>query len=178
MVNGTGDGAPPGLTIDRYRGWVVLCARDDMADSEVDRWCVAVTEVLSPEGVVVKRVANRPADTSSRVYAGLLAEEPMVIREGDARILCDLDDGLATGLYLDLSHVRLRVRALSEGLEVLNLFSYTCAFSVHAALGGASRVTSVDASRRALRRGRANMEASGLDADAHRWFADDVLEHL
>ena len=149
-----------------------------MATAEVTRWSDALLEVLEPEGLVVKRVGKRPSEHSSRVYAGQLAKEPLAIREGDATFLCDLDDGLATGVYLDLSHARLRAKGLSQGGEVLNLFAYTSTFSVQAALGGATRVTSVDTSRRALRRGRANMAASGLDSDAHRWFADDVLEHL
>src|SRR2546429_52057 len=82
----------------------------------------------------------------------------------------------ATGLFLDQRDTRLHVRACSKGVEVLNLFAYTCAFSVHAALGGARRVTSVDSSRAALSRGRENMSASGLDPDAHRWFDDDAIE--
>jgi 23S rRNA (cytosine1962-C5)-methyltransferase len=61
---------------------------------------------------------------------------------------------------------------------VLNLFSYTCAFTVAAAVGGASRTLSVDASSRALERGRENLALSGLDGPSHRFVADDAFEVL
>ncbi|MEL6185902.1 MAG: class I SAM-dependent methyltransferase, partial [Myxococcota bacterium] len=88
------------------------------------------------------------------------------------------DDGVQTGLFLDHRETRWRARDFSAGHEVLNLFAYTCAFSVHAALAGAERVTSVDVSQRSLSWGRRNMALSGLDPNRHRWFADDVLAHL
>ncbi len=133
---------------------------------------------LSPRAIVVKTMAKRPTDSRSRVVFGSLPATPIRVREDDAVFLCELDDGVQTGLFLDHQETRFECRAYAAGVEVLNLFAYTCAFSVHAALAGAARVTSVDVSRRALERGRANMLASGLDPDQHRWFTDDVLAHL
>ena len=178
VVNGPGDGAPAGLTLDRYADWLVLNAREDVSDELVQRWADAALEALRPAGLVLKRLHTRAADSTSRVLAGQLAEEPVAVVEDDATFLCDLDDGLATGLYIDLHDVRRQTRAFASGVEVLNLFAYTGAFSVHAALAGAERVTSVDVSQPSLTRGRENMSASGLDPDRHRWFRDDVLEHL
>src|SRR6202012_4428332 len=61
--------------------------------------------------------------------------------------------------------------------RVLNTFAYTCSFSVAAALAGAESV-SVDLSKKSLDRGRENFALNGLDAAAHRFFADDVLDVL
>jgi 23S rRNA G2069 N7-methylase RlmK/C1962 C5-methylase RlmI len=123
-------------------------------------------------------MAKRPEDSESRVIFGSVPRGPNSVQEEDAVFLCDLDDGVQTGLFLDHQETRFSSRRWARGVEVLNLFAYTCAFSVHAALAGATRVTSVDASKRALDRGRANMLQSGLDPDRHRWFTDDVLDHL
>ena len=82
------------------------------------------------------------------------------VDEGGARLLVNLDDYLDTGLFLDHRPARALVRAGSAGKKVLNLFSYTGAFSVQAAVGGASSVTSVDLSKTYLS-----------------WAADNLLQN-
>lgn len=178
VLNGPGDGAPPGLTLDRYARWLVLAARDALPPDVVGTWADAALAVLDGDGLVVKTLCRQVTRSRSAVVAGALPDAPVRVRERDAVLLCDLDDGTSTGLFLDHRETRFAIRAHAQDVEVLNLFAYTGAFSVHAALGGARRVTSVDVGRRALSRGRENMSASGLDPDRHRWFADDVLEHL
>lgn len=178
VLNGPGDQAPAGLTLDRYGDWLVLAAREQVVSAEVERWAEAARDTLGPAGLVVKRLRRPVSKSSSARWMGVAPAEPLIVREGDARFLIDVDDGISTGLFLDHRETRFAIREHARGAEVLNLFSYTGAFSVHAALAGAQRVTSVDAAKRALRRGRANMSQSGLDPDRHRWFDDDVLAHL
>lgn len=178
VLNGRGDGGPPGLTIDRYADWLVVAGREALGAQVIGAWADAAFDALKPAGLVVKSLRPAVRESTSRVVRGVLPESPVRVREDGAVFLCDLDSGVSTGLFLDQHDARPIVRDLSAGAEVLNLFAYTCAFSVQAALGGARRVTSVDVSRRALRRGRENMVASGLDADRHRWFDDDALAHL
>ncbi len=89
-----------------------------------------------------------------------------------------LDDGLATGFYADQRKNRRRVRNVSGGARVLNLFSYTCAFSVAAGIGGATRVVSVDASASFLERGRENVIGAGLDVGTHEFVATDARAWL
>lgn len=176
-VNGPGDGAPAGVSVDRYGDAAVLNVRAEVAPTVRAAYADAVKAVLEPPTLVEKVWAPRRADSSSRTLYGDAAA-PVDVYEEDAIFRCLLDDGIQTGLFLDHRETRRRVRAFCGGAEVLNAFAYTCAFSVHAALAGASRVTSVDASRRALARGRENMTLSGLSPDEHRWFDDDVLDHL
>jgi 23S rRNA (cytosine1962-C5)-methyltransferase len=73
-----------------------------------------------------------------------------------------LFDGLSTGLFVDQRDNRKRVRDEARGKRVLNLFSYTCSFSVAAALGGAASTVSIDLSGRALERGRENFARNGV----------------
>lgn len=177
LLNGPADGGPPGMTLDRYDQWLVLSARVELDESTVEFWAKAALRAFDPAGLVIKRLAEDPRNSRTDVV-GERAPPIVIAREGDAAFECRLDDGVQTGLFLDHRETRWRARGLSEGHEVLNLFAYTCAFSVHAALAGATRVTSVDVSQRALSWGRRNMNHSGLNADDHRWFADDVLVHL
>jgi 23S rRNA (cytosine1962-C5)-methyltransferase len=178
LLNGPGDGAPPGLTLDRYDRWLVMTARAAVPEVVVSAWAAAIMDSLAPEGLVLKTLEPRASASTSRVWAGQVPVERVPIREGDVTLLCGLNDGVQTGLFLDHRETRWDARAWAAGVEVLNLFAYTCAFSVHAARAGATRVTSVDVSRRALDWGRDNMRASGLDPDRHRWFADDVVRHV
>lgn len=177
LLNGPADGAPPGLTLDRYERWLVLAARSSVPMDVVHLWGDAAAAALDPDGVVMKTLAEDPRQSRSEVLGDRLPPLVMV-REGDATFECRLDDGVQTGLFLDHRDTRWRLREHASGVEVLNLFAYTCTFSVHAALGGASRVTSVDVSQRALAWGRRNMAHSGLDPNQHRWFGDDALAHV
>lgn len=176
VANGPGDGLPAGVSVDRYGEAAVVNARVAVPEDVVQDLLAATGEVLAPETLVLKRWAPKVRDSTSRVVFGNTLE--VEVAEGAARFGCHLDDGLQTGLFLDHRDTRLLVHRLAEGREVLNAFAYTCAFSVHAALGGAVRVTSVDSSKKALHRGRDNMVRSGLDPNGHRWFDDDVLAHV
>ncbi|HEX2676958.1 MAG TPA: class I SAM-dependent methyltransferase, partial [Polyangiales bacterium] len=69
-------------------------------------------------------------------------------------------------------------RELSQGKQVLNLFSYTCSFSVAAALGGATKVTSVDVGGRALERGRQNFVENGLEPAKHEFVQSDAVRFV
>ena len=79
---------------------------------------------------------------------------PLVIREAGLAFRVRLGDGLKTGIFLDQRENRRRVRELARGKRVLNLFAYTCGFTVAAAAGGARRTASVDASKGRARVGR------------------------
>jgi 23S rRNA (cytosine1962-C5)-methyltransferase len=89
-----------------------------------------------------------------------------------------LGDGLSTGIFLDQRANRRRVREMSAGLNVLNLFAYTCPFTVAAAAGGARSTTSVDVSAGALAWGAENLAENGLAGAAHRFATADVFGWL
>jgi 23S rRNA (cytosine1962-C5)-methyltransferase len=178
LINGPGDGAPAGLSADIYGDFLLVTARLELASERVDRWCDALFDAYSPSGLILKRLGLRPSECTTRLYRGVDSDGPIAIVEAGATLLCTLNEDVATGLYLDLHDVRAWFGQQVQGATVLNLFSYTCSFSVHAVHGGAARVTSVDVSKKALRRGRENMAANGFDADQHRWFADDALSYL
>ena len=88
------------------------------------------------------------------------------------------DAGLSVGLFLDMRDMRARVRALSQGRTILNLFAYTCAFGVAALAGGAGRVLNLDLSRRWLDWGMDNYRLNGLTPDRYDFVDGDVFDWL
>ncbi len=110
---------------------------------------------------------------------GETAPVEIVVREGDARFGVDVTAPQNVGLFADLREGRNLIRKLSAGKRVLNLFSFTGAFSVYAALGGATEVVSIDLSAKGHARARRNMELSGQDPERGReYFAEDVFKML
>ncbi len=87
-------------------------------------------------------------------------------------------DGFAVGLFLDQRANRKWLRGQADGKRVLNLFAYTCGFSVAAACGGAAETLSVDVSKKYLEWGRDNFAANNLTLDGHRFIVEDALHFL
>jgi len=106
------------------------------------------------------------------------AKAEMDVRESGLLFRVNLSDYLDTGLFLDHRPARTAVRAASAGLRVLNLFSYTGAFSVYAASGGADEVVSVDLSNTYLAWSRVNFELNAFQDKPHTMIKADVLEFL
>ena len=194
LVNEEGD-ALPGLAVDVYGAHLVAQLYvggiwEDAArrDRVLDR-----LHALGFDGIYLKlrpKQANVLVDTRRDDLAPALpvrgAPTPapeIEIREEGVPYRVRLGDGLSTGIFLDQRPNRRLVREISKGAHVLNLFSYTCAFSVAAALGGAARTVSVDASVLALEWGRRNFEAAGValgtgPSAAHSFVAEDVFSWL
>ncbi|MFC7301437.1 bifunctional 23S rRNA (guanine(2069)-N(7))-methyltransferase RlmK/23S rRNA (guanine(2445)-N(2))-methyltransferase RlmL [Cognatiluteimonas weifangensis] len=104
--------------------------------------------------------------------------EFLVVREGNARLRVNLFDYLDTGLFLDHRPLRLRIAAEAHDTRFLNLFGYTGAATVHAALGGARNTTTVDLSATYLEWCAANLQENGLGGARHRLVQADALQWL
>ena len=183
VVNEQGDGLP-GVTLDRYGGFCVLSLSTPEAEQEAANIAEYLVE-QGAQGVYVKRRERRdlrraeaPELAPTTPSAGEPAPSPLPVTERGLRILAELGDGLSTGLFIDQRDNRARIGERSSAKLVLNLFSYTCSFSVAAALGGAQKVTSVDLSGRALERGRLNFGASGLDPALHEFVQSDAVRFV
>ncbi len=93
---------------------------------------------------------------SAWVY-GKTAPEPLLVKENGVTYATYLNEGLMTGIFFDQKEVRGQlVDGLAAGKTVLNMFSYTGAFSVAAAVGGAAQTTSVDLAKRSIEKRPAN----------------------
>jgi 23S rRNA (cytosine1962-C5)-methyltransferase len=101
-----------------------------------------------------------------------------VVRELGVPFVVDLAHGQKTGAFLDQRDNRARVGELAGGRRVLNLFSYAGGFSVHAARGGATHVTSVDVAAAAHATAQASFRAAGVDPSRHAFATADVRAFL
>ena len=104
--------------------------------------------------------------------------EYIVVREGGARLRVNLFDWLDTGLFLDHRPLRARIAAEAEGKRFLNLFCYTGAATVQAAIGGAAQTTSVDLSATYLQWLADNLGENGIGGGAHRLEQADAMAWL
>jgi 23S rRNA (cytosine1962-C5)-methyltransferase len=189
LVNEEGD-ALPGLAVDVYGDHLVAqiyLSEEWERPGRRDRMLDAL-DALGFDGVYLKLrpkqanvlVETRREDVAPRLpVRGAAAGDEIVIHEEGVPYGVRLGDGLSTGIFLDQRLNRRAVRELSRGLRVANLFSYTCAFSIVAALGGAKRTMSVDASLAALERGRAGFKLAGLELGRdHLFVGEDAFSWL
>ncbi len=191
LVNEEGDGLPR-LAVDVYDEWLVAQLYGDdgpWADPARRDRVLDALHSLGFAGVYLKvrpKQANVLVDTRrddlapAQAVGGTSAPAELEVREEGMPLLVRLGDGLSTGVFLDQRANRRRVREMAAGKTLANLFAYTCGFTVAAAVGGAKRTVSVDASAAALERGRANLAHAGLlgrgehvfaAADAMSWLA-------
>jgi len=131
---------------------------------------------VAPERIVFKvRRRQRDAD-----QYGKLGDHGrfLTVHEGPARLAVNLTDHLDTGLFLDHRPIRRWFGQHARGKRVLNLFCYTGAVTVHAALGGAASTTSVDLSNTYLEWMGRNLRLNRLDPARHRSVRADALTWL
>ncbi|KAF1005874.1 MAG: Ribosomal RNA large subunit methyltransferase K [Pseudomonas fluorescens] len=102
--------------------------------------------------------------------------DELTITEGGLRYLIDLGKKQNSGLFLDMRYGRNWVREQARGLRVLNLFAYTCGFSVAAIEGGATHVVNLDMARGALSRGRDNHRLNGHDLSKVTFLGHDLFK--
>ncbi len=102
-----------------------------------------------------------------------------IVRENELQFIVNLSDYLDTGLFLDHRMTRRMVMNQAAGKRVLNLFAYTGSFSVYAAAGGATQVTTVDLSNTYTQWARRNMKVNGFEEETkYQFITADVLQYL
>lgn len=183
IVFGESDGLP-GVIADEYAGQIVvefsaLCAirvRDVIvAALQESTGAARVIERIDEERLRSECGNNmRLVRAQQREPASGPAD--VTIREGALRFRVDLRPGQKTGFYLDQRDNRRRVAAWCRGAHVLNSFSFSGAFAVHALAAGAAHVTNVDSSNDALALAQANADLNGVSQFTN--VAADALEDL
>ena len=178
LFNQEGDGFG-GLTVDLYGDYAVF----SWYNSYVYQICQTISEAfrqIFPEvlGAYEKIRFNGLDYESAHVY-GQEAPDFFTVLENGVLYQVFMNDGLMTGIFLDQHEVRgSLVDGLAMGKSLLNMFSYTAAFSVAAAMGGASQTTSVDLAKRSRELSQAHFQANGISTDEHRFIVMDVFEYF
>ena len=174
--NGEGDGLG-GVTMDWYNGYVVT----QWYSQGIYRYrqqIVAAFQKVYPEmrGMVGKN-RFQSAKIPHEQLIGEPPEESLFIRENGVNYCCHLNQGWMTGIFLDQRQVRFYLMTeLAAGKRVLNTFSYTGAFSVAAAMGGALSTCSVDLANRTRELTAEQFAANGIRSEDHAVYVMDVFD--
>jgi len=187
---------------DGHRGWYVdrlgeyfLASTDGVdAEAELPGWLTDLAARSGVRGVYHRRLDRQirgasPESACPRPVWGEGAPDVFEVLENGLCYALSFDEGYSVGLFLDQRDNRRRflvnwigpefpVRAEGlKGAKVLNVFAYTCGFSVAAAKSGAL-VTSLDLSKKYLEWGRRNFEVNGLDLGTHDFIYGDAFDWM
>jgi len=181
LVNAEGDGIP-GLVVDRYGDYLVMAVGSAGVEKRREEIIGALAAAYAPRGILERsegpaRHLEGLADRQTTAW-GETPPPSIAIRENGLAFEVNVHTGQKTGFFLDQRDYRRWIEKLSRGLTVLNCFSYTGAFSVYAARGGATRVVSVDTSETANEAARRHLQANGFSPAAHPVFREDVFRYL
>lgn len=176
------------LAVDLYQGeetWVHVqeyqapkTVDPDKAMQRLQEALAVIPQVLEiPRGQLYFKVRQR--QKGSAQYQKLAdAKHFHEVREGNCRLLVNFTDYLDTGLFLDHRITRQMIEDEADNKRFLNLFAYTGAATVHAAVGSARTTTTVDMSKTYLEWARRNMTLNGFRGKEHEFIQADCTRWL
>lgn len=178
LFNQEGDGFG-GLTVDLYGDYAVFSWYNSYVYQIRQTISEAFRQVFPEVLGAYEKIRFKGLDYESAHVYGQEAPDFFTVLENGVLYQVFMNDGLMTGIFLDQHEVRgSLVDGLSMGKSLLNMFSYTAAFSVAAAMGGASQTTSVDLAKRSRELSQAHFQANGISTDDHRFIVMDVFEYF
>ena len=171
----------PGLVIDVYDDLAVIQSSSIVWDVHLEEIVRLLVEELGVNHVYEKSVQRARRDIGLKPRQRLLygTQYAKIIEEGAARFYVDARRGQKTGFFLDQRDNRLQLERLVEkGDSVLDLFSYTGGFGIHALIAGAGRAVFVDEDPDALEILRKNLELNGIDSSRVKIINTNVWKFL
>lgn len=178
LFNQEGDGFG-GLTVDLYGDYAVFSWYNSYVYQIRQTISEAFRQVFPEVLGTYEKIRFKGLDYESAHVYGQEAPDFFTVLENGVLYQVFMNDGLMTGIFLDQHEVRgSLVDGLAMGKSLLNMFSYTAAFSVAAAMGGASQTTSVDLAKRSRELSQAHFQENGISTDDHRFIVMDVFEYF
>ena len=178
LFNQEGDGFG-GLTVDLYNDYAVFSWYNSYVYQIRQTISEAFRQVFPEVLGAYEKIRFKGLDYESAHVYGQKAPDFFTVLENGVLYQVFMNDGLMTGIFLDQHEVRgSLVDGLAMGKSLLNMFSYTAAFSVAAAMGGASQTTSVDLAKRSRELSQAHFQANGISTDDHSFIVMDVFEYF
>uniref|UniRef100_UPI00403FA317 class I SAM-dependent rRNA methyltransferase n=1 Tax=Candidatus Enterococcus willemsii TaxID=1857215 RepID=UPI00403FA317 len=178
VVNGEGDELG-GLIIDVYENFAVFSWYNDTLYHKREYLISAFKEVFPEIRGAYEKIRFDSTLPESQFIYGEKAPEPLIVKENGISYATYMNEGLMTGIFLDQREVRgLLAEGFASGQTVLNMFSYTGAFSVAAAMGGATQTTSVDLAKRSLPKTKEQFAVNGLDEQAQKIHVMDTFDYF
>ncbi|WP_409966683.1 Ribosomal RNA large subunit methyltransferase K [Mycovorax composti] len=158
--------------------------RHNLTEEQHQLWVKESMKVMSEiigiplESIFIKLRQRKPGREGQYQKTGNTKNE-FVVRENNLQFIINLSDYLDTGLFLDHRITRKMVMEQAHGKRVLNLFAYTGSFSVYAAAGGATQVTTVDLSNTYTHWARRNMQLNHFnEGDKYAFVVADAVQYI
>ena len=178
LFNQEGDGFG-GLTVDLYGDYAVFSWYNSYVYQIRQTISEAFRQVFPEVLGAYEKIRFKGLDYESAHVYGQEAPDFFTVLENGVLYQVFMNDGLMTGIFLDQHEIRgSLVDGLAMGKSLLNMFSYTAAFSVAAAMGRASQTISVDLAKRSRELSQAHFQANGISTDDHRFIVMDVFEYF
>ena len=190
LIHGASDGWP-GWYVDKLGGWMLSQSEAPLTAPQQEE-LTRLAKLFSLHGAYHKMLSRRVrrstlAESSPQRVFGEPAPAPFEILENGVRYELSFSEGYSVGLFLDQRDNRRRLltghvaadfpQIQGSQSEVLNVFAYTCGFSVCAAKAGA-RTTNLDLSKKYLEWGRRNLALNSLEPTAHDFIYGDAFDWL
>lgn len=180
IFNGEGDGIG-GLTIDYFAGYYLFTWYSKGIFHFRDYIIQALKELVEFSGIYQKKRFDEKGQyiEEDDFVAGERGQFPLIVKENGVNFAVYLNESAMVGVFLDQRDVRRTIRdAYAKGKTVLNTFSYTGAFSVFAALGGATKTTSVDLANRSKNKTIEQFSVNGIDYETQAIIVEDVFKYF
>jgi 23S rRNA (cytosine1962-C5)-methyltransferase len=180
LFNAEGDGIG-GFTIDYYDGYYLVNWYSEGIYQYKDYVYNAIKNLVSFKGIYQKKRFNSGGKfiEEDGFVTGERANFPLIVKENGVNFAIYLNEGAMVGVFLDQREVRKTIRdKYAKGKTVLNTFSYTGAFSVFAAIGGAEKTTSVDLANRSLGKTKEQFQLNDIIVDNQEIIVEDVFHYF
>jgi 23S rRNA (cytosine1962-C5)-methyltransferase len=173
LCNGIADGLD-GVVIDKYGTHCQIQFFNENSIHIEQELLKILKNKFSPKFIAVKyRFANY-----SQIKPVFGNNSKTIVEENGCKFAVDLLDTLNPGLFLDMREARMLFGKMCKSKEVLNLFAYTCSFSIHARKSGAVRVANVDISKKNLNKGKENYLLNEIEILPGEFFCGSSEEYV
>ncbi|MFD0829471.1 class I SAM-dependent rRNA methyltransferase [Neobacillus sp. M.A.Huq-85] len=180
VFNAEGDGIG-GLTIDYFDGYYLINWYSRGIYTYKDHVLATLKNLVEYKAIYQKKRFNIEGKyiEEDGFMDGERGQFPIIVKENGVNFAVYLNEEAMVGVFLDQRDVRRTIRdKYAKEKTVLNTFSYTGAFSIFAAIGGAAKTTSVDLANRSLPKTIEQFSVNGIDYETHDIIVEDVFHYF
>lgn len=180
LVYAEADGLP-GFIVDKFADYLSIQVLSLGIDVRFSMLLGILRDLVQPAGIYLRNdvpVRRLEGLDEAKDFCGPEFDMPVQVSENGHPMLIDIAEGQKTGYFLDQRENRAAIAPYVKGARVLDCFSHTGGFAVHALAAGAAHVTLVDISREALEMAEKNLQLNGFTEDQYELYEANAFDFL